>query len=379
VKPLTLLVAVALLQSAPAPKPTSGDERLRRVQERRAEIERELSQLRGREKSLLGEVERLELETRLRSEELRETRLMLQETNARLDATVARVKQLESSLAVARPELAARARALYKLGELSYLRLLLSVDRPVDLVRGYRYVATLARRDNLRVAGFRRDLDEVAHQRAELEARTEQALRLRAELQERRRRLDLERRRKTELLTSIVERKELNAAYLDELRDAEANLQRFLEGLLDERAVSVPITVFKGALPWPATGPVAVPFGRRKHPRFDTYTIQNGIEIAAPPDAPVRAVHEGTVVFADRFRGYGPMVVVDHGGKHHTLYAHLGELDVHAGQRVATGDVLGTVSPPELDERGLYFEIRFQGKPEDPQDWLSRPQRAGRR
>jgi septal ring factor EnvC (AmiA/AmiB activator) len=142
-----------------------------------------------------------------------------------------------------------------------------------------------------------------------------------------------------------------------------------LSGLV-EGAVAVPVTVFKGSLPWPAEGRVRVPFGRRKHPRFDTFTVQNGIEIAAAPEAEVRAVHEGTVVFVDRFRGYGLMVVVDHGGKHHSLYAHLADASVHPGQRVVAGQPLGTVAAPGLEDRGLYFEIRFRGKPEDPAEWL---------
>jgi septal ring factor EnvC (AmiA/AmiB activator) len=119
---------------------------------------------------------------------------------------------------------------------------------------------------------------------------------------------------------------------------------------------------------------VRVPFGRRKHPRFDTYTIQNGIEIGAPQDAPVVAVYEGTVAFADRFKGYGLMVVLDHGGKHHTLYAHLAETSVQVGQKVAAGHTIGS-SGIGIEGTGLYFEVRFQGRPEDPIGWLKKEDR----
>jgi septal ring factor EnvC (AmiA/AmiB activator) len=111
-------------------------------------------------------------------------------------------------------------------------------------------------------------------------------------------------------------------------------------------------------------GPVRAGFGRRKHPRFDTYTIHNGLEIEAIPDSPVRAVHEGRVVFAEHFQGYGLMVVVDHGGKHHSLYAQLSDIAVGVGQEVATGAVLGSSSPT------LYFEMRNRGRAEDPEEWL---------
>ena len=369
---LALGLALALAASSP-PAPLSDDERLRRVQERRQTLERELERLRGQERSLLGDVERLDLEIEVRSTQLRETQLVLRRTNALMDQTLARVRELERSIQEARPVLAARARALYKLGELSYLRLLLSVERPADIFRGYGFVTALARRDNQRISAFRADLARLDESKAELEQRTQEALALRSELQRTRRRLDTDRRNKTELLTSIVEKKEIHAAYLEELREAEEKLQQLLLGLV-EGEVSVPVTALRGSLPWPAGGRVAVPFGRRKHPHFDTYTMQNGIEIAAPPESPVHAVHEGTVVFSDRFLGYGLMVVLDHGGKHHSLYAHLADTTVVAGDRVTAGQTLGTVGAPGLEERGLYFELRFMGKPENPGDWLKQPE-----
>jgi len=364
------LLAVVASATAPAPSPGAPpqDERLRKVQERRKALEQDLVRLRGQEKSLLGDVERLELEVRLRAEELREIQIGLQRTQEQMDATVKRVKDLEAQVERERPVLSARARALYKLGELSYLRLLLSVERPSDIFRGYRFVTALARRDNQRIAAFRADLNTLAATRADLEVRTREALALRESRERARRALDADRRRKTALLTQIVERKETHAAYLAELQEAEARLSGLLEGM-SEGDVTVPVAAFKGALPWPAAGRVRSTFGRHKHPKFDTYTVQNGIEIEARADAPVTAVHEGAVVFAERFKGYGLMVVVDHGGKHHSLYAHLGEVLVQPGQRVEAGEVIGTVGTA-LEGPGLYFEMRFQGKPEDPLEWL---------
>lgn len=354
---------------APSPSPPSAvDISLRKVHERREGIEREVERLRLEEKSLLGEVEQLELEVRLRGEQVRETQLLLQRSNAQLDATVRRARQLETSLAAERPALAARARALYKLGEVSYLRLLLSVDRPSDFFRGYRFVTALARRDNERIAAFRADLQALAATRSELERKTQEALSLRQELEKTRRSLDADRARKTELLTQIVQKKETNAAYVKELETVEENLRNLLQGFATGD-VAVPLSAMKGALPWPVSGRIRIPFGRRRHPKFDTYTIQNGIDIAAPQDTPVSAVYEGTVAFADRFKGYGLMVVLDHGLKHYTLYAHLGEIAVKVGQKVAAGESLGTTGAG-IEGPGLYFEVRFQGRPEDPVEWL---------
>ncbi len=376
----SLLLVLALSQAAvlAAPPQESPDaaagpdeERLRRIQERKGAIEKDLARLRGQERSLLGAVERLELEVRLRTEELREIQAVLDRTNAQLDGVAKRTRELESRINAERPGLRARARALYKLGELSYLRILLSVDRPSEAFQGYRFVSTLARRDSERIAGFRRDLSDLRAARTELEKKTQEALALRADLDRARRNLDQHRERKVALLREIVGKKETHAAFLEELKTAEAKLQQLLGGLA-EGEFSAPMAAFKGVMAWPAAGRLRVGFGRHKHPRFDTYTIQNGIEIAAKADDPVQAVHEGSVVFADRFLGYGLMVVLDHGSKHHTLYARLAEIKVSLGQQVGEGEEIGTVGAG-LEGPGLYFEVRFQGKPEDPLDWLRPP------
>ena len=356
---------------SPADRPSTTDERLRRVRERKQSIDRDVARLRGQERSLLADVERLELEVRLRSEQLRETQLVLHRASEQMEATVRRVRELDASVAQARPQLAARARALYKMGDLSYVRMLLSVEQPADMLRGYRFVSALARRDREKMVALRANLATLATTRDDLHRKTREAMSLRAELDRARRALEADRQRKSELLTSIVEKKETHAAYLQELEEAEGKLGQLLSGL-GAADLTVPITVFKGALPWPARGRVRIAFGRHKHPRFETYTLHNGIEIDAPVDTPVKAVHDGTVAFADQFLGYGLMVIIDHGGKNHTLYAHLAEARVRPGQHVSAGDVLGTVGASGVDGPGLYFEMRSQGKPQDPQEWLAR-------
>jgi septal ring factor EnvC (AmiA/AmiB activator) len=363
------LAALLLSTQAVPPSPPS-DERLRRVEQRRKALEGELQRLRSEERGLLADVDRLNLNVRLKGEELREAEIVLQKANADMDQTLVREKALERSVAETRPVLAARARDLYKLGELSYVRMLLSVDHPADFMQGYRYVTALARRDNERIAAFRADLKNLGATRDELQRKTKQALATKAQADQARRDFEAESVRKAELLNSIVEKKEVHAAYVKELEEAEGRLKSLLAGLGEEE-VAIPLPAFKGSLPWPVEGRIRVPFGRKKHPKFTTYTVENGIEIETAPEGPVHAVHEGTVVFADRFQGYGLLVVVDHGGRHYSLYGHLGEIDVRVGDKLTGMQTIGrTGSEAPAD---LYFEVRFQEQAQDPAEWLRKP------
>jgi septal ring factor EnvC (AmiA/AmiB activator) len=125
-----------------------------------------------------------------------------------------------------------------------------------------------------------------------------------------------------------------------------------------------PIQDFRGVLDWPAAGPVAVGFGPRRDPRYQTTVPHNGVEITTAPGAEVRAVYSGKVLFAAPFRGYGPTVIVLHPGRVFTLYAGLDRLRVGKDAMVSLGDSVGAAG------RALYFEIRADNRPQDPRDWL---------
>ena len=223
------------------------------------------------------------------------------------------------------------------------------------------------------MSAFRSDLAALTTERATLEQRTRESIALRSRLTAARRNLDAQRARKTELLTSLVERKELNAAYVEELAQAEARLQQLLAGLAGAE-VAVPLGAFRGSLPWPVEGRVRAGFGRRKHPRFDTYTVHNGLEIEAPPDG------RG----ARRARGPGRLRrplprLRPHGRGRPRRQAPLalraaGGDRGGAGAGGGRGD--GRWARPTRGARtgpGVYFEMRYQGRPEDPLDWLHRP------
>ncbi|HEX7550354.1 MAG TPA: peptidoglycan DD-metalloendopeptidase family protein, partial [Candidatus Methylomirabilis sp.] len=128
----------------------------------------------------------------------------------------------------------------------------------------------------------------------------------------------------------------------------------------------------RGKLPWPSSGALASTFGRQEHPRFHTVTFNRGIEISAPQGREIVAVADGTVIYADWFKGYGRLLILDHGGGYFTLYAHASDLMAKAGDSVAGGQAIARVGDSgSLEGPQLYFELRHKGKPQDPLAWLA--------
>ncbi len=149
-----------------------------------------------------------------------------------------------------------------------------------------------------------------------------------------------------------------------------------LEELRHRKQVTRPsspnqLTDLAGELEWPVQGELLRGFGRSVHPRFQTVTLNNGVNIAARNGAPVAAVASGTVEYTDRLPGFGQCVILDHGAGYYTLYAHLDRVFVSVGSETARGQVIAEVGRPEPgDQPQLYFEIRHGKTPLDPLEWL---------
>lgn len=164
-------------------------------------------------------------------------------------------------------------------------------------------------------------------------------------------------------------------AYSKSIRDLE-DASRRLEALIGDlvRASKSPadgigLAKLKGRLIWPVQGEVVGLFGRHKHPRFGTYVDRKGIEIKVADNEAIRAVADGMVAYADRVKGYGMVVIVDHGDRFLSLYANAASVQVRPGHAVGAGEPLGASSSAESDGR-VYFELRHGESPLNPLGWL---------
>jgi septal ring factor EnvC (AmiA/AmiB activator) len=236
----------------------------------------------------------------------------------------------------------------------------------------------LARVDTEKISRFLADQKALEQTKAELLAQTEKTLETRKELERTTRSLERRQSTKASLLEEIDQRREMAETMMFELEDARQKLGDLIAGLesgeadADAATTFLPILLFRGELDWPVAGRIGARFGKHKHPRFLTVTVQNGIEIEAPLGAPIRAFYDGRVVFASWFQGYGTLLILSHPHKVHSLYGHLSEIKVEEGDTVRRGQEIALVGDTgSLRGPGLYFEVREEGQPVDPEQWLA--------
>jgi septal ring factor EnvC (AmiA/AmiB activator) len=342
------------------------------------ELRREADSLASRERTLLEDLRKLEVERDLRAEEFNASTLELQRIERELDETAVRIAALEKTAASQLPDLTTRMVELYKVGNGGYLRMLLNVDDLRGLGRAYRFVSGLQGLDRRRVVEHQRTLADLRKAQDALEGRRSQALLAQAAVARSRDAAAEAVVAHEGLIRQIDERRDLASRLVSELEAARQQLQRLIEEAASGRAaaaagvVGLPLRPFRGDLDWPVAGTVTGAFGRQVNRRFHTSVVSNGVRIAAEASAPVTAIHEGTVAYATTFTGFGKLVIVDHGSTAFSLYGYLADIDVVSGERVVQGQRLGSVGTSLDGEPSLYFELRIDGKPVDPLQWLKR-------
>jgi murein hydrolase activator len=343
----------------------------KRAADRIRALQREAEALASQESQLLVELRKLELERQLKVEELAGIEQQQKETSRKLNEAVTRAEALRRTAEADRPDIEARLVHLYKMGRAGYWRLLFDLDDLRSLGRVYRTAAAMTHLDRERIQAHQRTLEALARERATLETRSKQLATLGEQAARARAALDRAVQSRTALVASIDARRDLNAQWTSELQAAQQKLQASVNEI-DANGPALPLRPFQGALPWPARGTITSRFGKQPISRFGTAIVRNGIEIGVAEGQPVKAVHEGVVAFAGQFTGYGNLVIVEHGERAFSLYGHLDSIQVAQGERVDAQSPIGRAGRNPNGTPALYFELRVDGKPVDPVQWLQK-------
>jgi murein hydrolase activator len=347
---------------------------------RKIERERQgINQVRKKESSVLQALGKIERDLEKKTKELDTANSRLASILSEMQQKETEGERLKLSLDQRRELLVKRAFALYRWHRGGGSFVLFSGEVPLGvLLQRKRYLEATVLFDRELVqklsdeATYQENVKrELEHKKKELDEQR----RLLAKVQDSVRK-DAE--RKKQLLASLRQEKEGRVGALKELEQAALRLQKMMDEM-SRRSVGKPselpagagLDAMKGKLDWPVRGEITGGFGKIRHPEFSAEVFRKGIDIEAPIGEEIRAVEKGRVVFAERFSGYGRMVIIDHGERYFSVYAHLSEIIKKIGDMVKRGETLGRVGDSDsLAGSRLYFEMRKDGKSIDPLPWF---------
>lgn len=295
-----------------------------------------------------------------------------------------------------REQINRRMVALYKGGDTGNLRVFFSSESFPQMSENLRYMRSILENDRKLFQQYNENLERLNQLKLRLEQDAQRKEGIRRNIEAKKREIELEKSRKATYLGKVRQDKQQYQASLKELQANAGRLQSMIQKLearsrkaysskvrtkpeggrqvVVPKATPVPnqgLGAQKGRLTLPVKGNIVDRFGRHKHPDFDSFTVSNGISVAAPAGTAIRAVYDGEVIFADYFKGYGNMIIVDHGDGFFSLYAHAANVAKRVGAKVSRNDVLASVGDVDSSKGPmLYFEIRYLGKPVDPSPWF---------
>jgi septal ring factor EnvC (AmiA/AmiB activator) len=346
------------------------------LQSRVRDVARELQNITRQRTASLSALQELDFQSAMLAEQV-------EETNASLTATRERLRRRSTEMNV-------RLRSMYMRGRLHSLRVILGAESFGDLLNRYKYLHMLTAYERSMIAEVGRLERSLRQQEETLRTSQVQLDLLRAEKHSELASLERIEAQQNQTLRQYEQQQSATSVALDRLVRDEAMLADVIGDLEQRRLAGVAAGAsatasalharMLGTLPWPVEGEIIYRFGLERRPN-NVVLRQNGVGIAAPLATPVRAVEAGTVTMARSLEGYGPAVMLSHGGGYYTLYLYLRSLSVREGQPIDAGHTLGTVGG-EQTPQGPHIEFRvlvpFQNgppQPVDPLDWL-RPRRG---
>ncbi|MBW2512676.1 MAG: peptidoglycan DD-metalloendopeptidase family protein [Deltaproteobacteria bacterium] len=371
---LLVLLILLLSETYAADELDASRERLDKLQK---QIRTTLEGLRNKQSesgALSDDLERLNAEVRRIERLERKSQQQLTELKAQLKAKRRALEEIDALGELTEQKIRGRLVVLYKTGEVGLIRALLTdSESPRDIAEKYAFLSRMVRHDRDLLNQYRVQMQE--HRKAledlELMEKKQSAVVFRRSREQET--LQKARRSKKILLAEVKQDAASLEKMLQELRAKAARLNELVkkletEGVQPYTGNLAGLPAQKGRLLWPVPGKLRVGFGTSRHGELGTLIESHGFDIEAAAGTPVNAAASGKVIFANSLRGYGNLIIVDHGSKYYTLYAHMARFTKQVGDPVAAAEVIAYSGYEGRD--AVYFEIRQGGKPLDPGDWL---------
>ena len=371
---LILLLALPLGTAHAADELDASRERLDQLQK---QIRSTLEGLRNKQSesgALSQDLERLNIEVRRIERLERKSQQQLTELTSKIKAKRLALKKLDTLRGQTEQQIRSRLVVLYKTGEVGLIRALLTEsESPRVIAEKYAFFSRMVRHDRDLLGQYRAQMQEYRTALDELEAMEKKQSTVVLRRNREHETLQKARRSKKVLLAEVKRDAASLEKMLQDLRARAARLNELVKKLETEQGQPYTgslegLLPQKGRLLWPVPGKLRVGFGTSRHGDLGTLIESHGFDIAAAVGTPVNAAADGRVIFANSLRGYGKLMIVDHGSKYYTLYAHMARFTKQVGDPVAAAEVIAYSGYEGRD--AIYFEIRQGGKPLNPGDWL---------
>ena len=341
------------------------------------------NEVKSKELSILGQLQSSE-------QEIEKIKGNLGEIDQELKSVRGEIKRLNGEIATTQEKLAERQRllgkrlsAIYKLGRHRSMRILSSAKDTADLIRRIRFLLIIAYQDQRLAKEIRQDKEHLESAKEVLTEHESEVTQLRQLTQSEEQRLKKEVAEQEKVYQKVHTERQSYEKVIAEMEAASRELEALIQQELAKASGSTELAPLTFSPPHknylsgnnvssPTKGTIVRPYGKEIDPIYGTVTRNDGIDISAPQGQTVYSVMAGRVLYADWFKGYGKLVIVDHGSGYTTLYAHLQDIYVTVNDMLVEGQPVGTVgSSGTLGEVVLHFEIRKDGSAINPEKWLA--------
>lgn len=343
--------------------------------------EEEAKQYSEKEQSIINGLDEIEISLNILFQGAIDIRKNLTSIENKVADAEKQLNDISSAMATDEEYIAKRVVSLYKLSNIGNMPILASSDSMYEFFTRKTAMDRILEEDAKIFENYSKNRDHLVTLKKELESQKTMMMSLTADYDEKIRIISNQKEKRAKLLRDIRRQKTLTIAAIDMLRQAQTDLEqkiqsRYQQQASEREASSVPDSgcVFRmGDMTPPVNGEVVSLFGQGMSAGYHFNTFYNGIDIKTERGEPIQALCGGTTIFSDWLRGYGNLIIVDHGNDYYTVYAHAEELFKKKGDPIESGEVIGTVgeSGSTLEPK-LYFEIRHHGKPIDPLTWLKK-------
>jgi septal ring factor EnvC (AmiA/AmiB activator) len=329
---------------------------------------REVKKKWWQEKKITDALDKIERQAERKKQDLRRLDSEMKVLEKRVSYEEEEIVKLGTRLTTLDELFQSRVRSMYKLHRVGLVRVLFSADDYSDVLRRYKAFQLVMENDLQLLQAYQGAIDEEKKRKHNLIAEQADLSKKRGEVAAKKREIEGEMRTKATVLASVQNERVAQEKAIAELKEREKALRSLIKELTAKATTPTTTTTtgfkaLRGKLSPPVHGEVFTPKGRER-----------GLGIKAPEGTQIQAIYAGRVVYASWFKGYGNLIIIDHGDGYHTVTAHASSLLKRVGDDVKIGEVVALVgSTGSIEGPMLYFEIRYHGKAIDPATWLVLP------